>query len=60
MLEDFSKTMLFSVANVCCGCVCSAGSIGTSVVDCVLKDVSPTMLFSHAYCVWRPCGQWGF
>ena len=38
----------FLLPNVCCGCVCSGDASGTSGVDCVLEDVSKTMLFSHA------------
>ena len=37
---------------MCCGSDCSGGSSGTGGMDCVLEDVSITMLFSLA-CV---CG----
>ena len=33
---------------VCGDCVCSGGSSGTVGLDCVLEDVSNTMLFSVA------------
>ena len=36
------------------------GSSGTGGMDCVLEDVSHTMLFSVALCVWQLCVQWGF
>ena len=45
---------------MCCGSDCSGGSSGTGGMDCVLEDVSITMLFSLALCVWRICVQWGF
>ena len=38
----------FLLPSVCGGCVCSGDSSGTSGVDCVLEDVSNTMLFSVA------------
>ena len=40
--------------------VCAGGSSGTGGMDCVLEDVSHTMLFSVALCVWQFCVQWGF
>ena len=44
----------FMLPNVCGGCVCSGGSSATGGVDCVLEDVSNTMLLSVA-CVC--CGS---
>ena len=38
----------FLLPKVCGGCLCSGGSSGTGGVDCVLEDVSKTMLFSVA------------
>ena len=40
--------ILFSILlpSVCCECVCSWGSSGTGGLDCLLEDVSNTMLFS--------------
>ena len=40
--------ILFSILlpSVCGDCVCSWGSSGTGGLDCVLEDVSNTMLFS--------------
>ena len=35
----------FLLLNVCGGCLCSGGSSGTGGVDCMLEDVSNTMLF---------------
>ena len=55
----FLKLCCFLMPSVCGGCVCSGDSSGTSGVDCVLEDVSNTMLFSVAYCVLRLCVQWG-
>ena len=34
--------------SVCGDCVCSGASSGTACLDCVLEDVSKTMLFSVA------------
>ena len=36
---------------LCGGCVCSGVSSGTRAVDCVLEDVSNTMLFSLVSCL---------
>ena len=36
----------FLLPSVCGGCVCSVCSSWTGGVDCVLEDVSKTMLFS--------------
>ena len=36
----------FLLPSVCGDCVCSGGSSGTAGLDCVLEDVSNTMLFS--------------
>ena len=36
----------FLFPSVCGDCVCSGGSSGTGGLDCVLEDVSNTMLFS--------------
>ena len=36
----------FLLSNMCGGCVCSWDSSGTGGLDCVLEDVSNTMLFS--------------
>ena len=41
--------------SVCDGCVCSGDSSGTSGMDCVLQDVSNTILFSLALCVAAVC-----
>ena len=38
----------FLFPSVCVDCVCSGGSGGTSGLDCVLQDVSNTILFSVA------------
>ena len=38
----------FLFPSVCGGCVSSGGSSGTKGVDCVLEDVSNSMLFSLA------------
>ena len=38
----------FLFPSVCGDCVCSGGSSGTGGLDCVLEDVSNTMLFSVA------------
>ena len=38
----------FLLPSVCGDCVCSGGSSGTGGLDCVLEDVSNTMLFSVA------------
>ena len=38
----------FLLTSLCGGCVCSGVSSGTKGVDCVLEDVSKTMLFSVA------------
>ena len=38
---------------MCGSCLCSGGSSGTGGVDCVLEDVSNTMLFSVVEFVWR-------
>ena len=38
----------FLLPSVCGDCVCSGGSSGTAGLDCVLEDVSKTMLFSVA------------
>ena len=40
--------ILFSILlpSVCGNCVCSWGSSGTGVLDCVLEDFSNTVLFS--------------
>ena len=40
---------------MCGGCLCSGCSSGTGGVDCVLEDVSNTMLFSLALCVAAVC-----
>ena len=40
---------------MCCGSVCSGGSSGTGGMDCVLEDVSNTILFSLALCVAAVC-----
>ena len=48
MLEDVSTTMFLLFPSVCGGCVCSGVSSGTKGVDCVLEDVSKTILFSVA------------
>ena len=40
----FLKLCCFLMPSVCGGCVCSGDSSGTSGVDCVLEDVSNTML----------------
>ena len=44
----FLKLCCFLLPNVCGGCVCSGVSSGTKGVDCVLEDVSKTMLCSVA------------
>ena len=36
----------FLLPSVCCGSVCSRVSSGTGGMDCVLEDVSNTLLFS--------------
>ena len=36
----------FLLPSVCGGSVCTGGSSGTGGLDCVLEDVSNTMLFS--------------
>ena len=41
----------FLFPSVCGGCVCSGVSSGTRAVDCVLEDVSNTMLFSLVSCL---------
>ena len=38
----------FLLPSVCGGCVFSWGSSGTGGLDCVLEDVSKTMMFSVA------------
>ena len=38
----------FLLPSVCGDCVCSGGSSGTGGLDCVLEDVSKTILFSVA------------
>ena len=38
----------FLLPSVCCDSVCSGGSNWTGGMDCVLEDVSNTMLFSLA------------
>ena len=38
----------FLLPSVCGDCVCSGGSGATGGLDCVLEDVSKTMLFSVA------------
>ena len=40
--------LCFLCCLVCGDCVCSGGSSGTGGMDCVLEDVSYTMLFSAA------------
>ena len=45
----------FLLPIVCCGSVCIEGSSGTGGMDCVLEDVSNTMLFSLALCVAAVC-----
>ena len=45
----------FLLPSVCGDFVCSGGSGSTGGLDCVLEDVSKTMLFSVALCVWRLC-----
>ena len=40
--------VVFFLPSVCGDCVCSGGSSGTACLDCVLEDVSKTMLFSAA------------
>ena len=42
----FPLLFCFLFPSVCCGSVCSRGSSGTGGMDCVLEDVSNTMLFS--------------
>ena len=42
----FLTLYCFLLPNVCGGRLCSGGSSGTGGVDCVLEDVSNTMLFS--------------
>ena len=42
----FLKLCCFILPSVCGDCVCSGGSSGTGGLDCVLEDVSNTMLFS--------------
>ena len=42
----FLTLYCFLLPHVCGGCLCSGGSSGTGGVDCVLEDVSNTMLFS--------------
>ena len=44
----FLSLCCFLLPNVCGGCLCSGGSRWTSGVNCVLEDVSNTMLFSVA------------
>ena len=36
----------FLFPGLCGGCMCSGGSSGTGGVNCVLEDISNTMLFS--------------
>ena len=38
----------FLLPSVCGDCVCSGGSSGTGGLDCVLEEVSKTILFSVA------------
>ena len=38
----------FFLPSVCGGCVCNGDYSGTGGMDCVLEDVSNTMLFSLA------------
>ena len=38
--------MCFLLPSVCGDCVCSGGSGATGGLDCVMEDVSNTMLFS--------------
>ena len=59
-LRMFLTLCCFLLPYVCGGCLCSGGSSGTGGMDCVLEDVSNTMLFSVPLCVWQLCVQWGF
>ena len=47
----FPLQYCFLLPSVCSDCVCSGRSSGTGGLDCVLEDVSITMLFSVAWCV---------